>query len=89
MSTQDILKYCLQDALGIQQQTTFFELLHVLSCLCDNTHSKQGVEKLRTQVNIVCALIERDFPVSRQVSFYSKQNKIMELQEVVIFWKNC
>lgn len=67
LTTDGILKFCLRDCLGECQRATLFKLLDVLSCICDEVQHSGNLEDLKTKVNIVCAEVERDFPISIQV----------------------
>ena len=53
--------------LGTNQRQTLFELLDVLSHLCHDEQDPSLLDQLESSVNVVCAKLERDFPISVQV----------------------
>ena len=57
--------------LGESQRKTFFDLLDVLTKICSDVHDPMKLDSLQLETNIVLAKVERDFPVSIQVSVYS------------------
>ena len=63
------MKFCLRGLLGDKQRQTFFKFLDVLALLCQDSISADSLPVLDMEVNLVLALIERDFPISVQVSF--------------------
>ncbi|XP_028515012.1 uncharacterized protein LOC110239599 isoform X2 [Exaiptasia diaphana] len=67
VATQGIIKYCLQDALGNNQRATFLSFLDFLKKVHSDEHTDESIKELQLEVNLVCARIERDFPVSVQV----------------------
>ena len=63
------MKFCLRGLLGDKQRQTFFKFLDVLALLCQDSISADSLPVLDMEVNLVLALIERDFPISVQVNF--------------------
>ena len=63
------MKYCLKGLLGNKQRQTFFKILDVLALLCQDSITADNLPFLDMEVNLVLALIERDFPISVQVNF--------------------
>lgn len=68
VATDGILKFCFRNPLlGKNQRTTIFKLFDILAALCDDFQDSRQVEALEEEINVVLALIERDFPISIQV----------------------
>ena len=67
VATHGILKFCLRNTLGHRQRQSLFQLFDVLSKICLEVMSSDVVDKLKEDVHIVLACIERDFPMSIQV----------------------
>ena len=61
------MKYCLRGLLGNKQRRTFFKILDVLALLCQDSITADNLPFL--DMDLVLALIERDFPISVQVNF--------------------
>lgn len=61
------MKYCLKGLLGNKQRQTFFKILDVLALLCQDSITADNLPFL--DMDLVLALIERDFPISVQVNF--------------------
>ena len=68
IATQGILKYCLQGLLAHQQQKSFFFFLDILTKLLQETHLKDNLDQLEEDMNVALAQLEKDFPVSMQVT---------------------
>ncbi|XP_068736917.1 uncharacterized protein [Montipora capricornis] len=67
VATDGILKFCFRNPLlGKSQRTTIFKLFDILAALCDDIQDSRQVEALEEEINVVLALIERDFPISIQ-----------------------
>lgn len=66
IAVDGILKFCLRGMLGKNQRQTLFELLDVLSHLCHDEQDPSLLDQLESSVNVVCAKLERDFPISVQ-----------------------
>ena len=62
-----ILKYCLREMLCKKQRETFFFFLDTMSKVLRESHEKLKLNELEQDVNKALALLERDFPVSKQV----------------------
>lgn len=67
LACKGILKYCLRDQLGTQQEETLFTFYDCLACLFSEKHKHDELDALEEDFNTTLALIERDFPVSIQV----------------------
>ena len=63
------MKFCLRGLLGNKQRQEFFKILDVLALLCQGSITADKLPVLDREVNLVLALIERDFPISIQVNF--------------------
>ena len=63
------MKFCLRGLLGNKQRQEFFKILDVLALLCQGSITADKLPVLDREVNLVLALIERDFPISVQVNF--------------------
>lgn len=63
------MKFCLRGLLGNKQRQAFFKILDVLALLCQGSITADNLPVLDREVNLVLALIERDFPISVQVNF--------------------
>lgn len=61
--------------LGKNQRQTLFELLDVLSHLCCDEQDPSLLDQLES--NVVCAKLERDFPISVQVNELNKLNNAL------------
>lgn len=61
------MKFCLRGLLGDKQWQSFFKFLDVLAMLCQDSISADDLPIIDTEVNLVLALLERDFPISVQV----------------------
>ena len=59
------------------QRQTLFELLDVLSHLCRDEQDPSLLDQLESSVNVVCAKLERDFPISVQVNELNKLNNAL------------
>ncbi len=64
---QGILKYCLRGMLAQKQRDTFFCLLDVLTRVLQESHICSALDQLEQDMNEALALMERDFPMSKQV----------------------
>lgn len=62
------MKFCLRGLLGDKQRQSFFKLLDVLALLFQDSISADDLSNIDMEVNLVLALLERDFPISVQVS---------------------
>ena len=67
VATAGILKFCLRDSLGERQQESLYKFFDAISDLCSDKQAV-GNEDLQNNLNYACALMERDWPVSLQVS---------------------
>ena len=68
IAAQGILKYCLRGLLGQQQRETLYYFLDIIASVLQETHARSTLTKLEEDMNVALALLERDFPVSTQVS---------------------
>ena len=66
--TEGILTFALKDCLGKQQRVSFFKLLQALSQILAPNITQDEANKLAENINLDLALVERDFPISVQVS---------------------
>ena len=64
---QGVLKYCLLNLLGKQQEETLSFFFDTITALLDESHKKDNLTKLRDDLNTALAMLERDSPVSVQV----------------------
>ena len=62
------MKFCLRGLLGDKQRQSFFKLLDVLALLFQDSISADDLSNIDMEVNLVLAMLERDFPISVQVS---------------------
>ena len=62
-----ILKFCIHDLIGPQQQSTLFAFCDVMTRLCSHEVDAQTFENLEADTHHALALLERDFPVSLNV----------------------
>ena len=62
------MKFCLKGLLGDAQRQSFFKFLDVLALLCQDSIKVDDLPVIDKEVNLVLALLERDFPVSIQVN---------------------
>ena len=62
-----ILKYCLRGMLAPRQRRTFFLFLDTIQRVLQESHTEDALDKLEQDLNEALALLERDFPVSKQV----------------------
>ncbi len=53
--------------LGERQRETFFFFLDVIARVVQELHSQSDLDALEEDMNIALALLERDFPMSKQV----------------------
>ena len=67
MVCQGVLKYCLLDMLGKDQQQTLFYFLDTLTASLAESHVRDSLNKLRRDFNTALAMLERDFPLLIQV----------------------
>ena len=65
--SQGILKYCLRGMLGATQRQTLFAFVDVTTKLLQEHQDPTQLAKLEEDMNLVLALLERDFPASIQV----------------------
>ena len=63
------MKFCLRGLLGNKQRQTFFKIFDVLALLCQESITADNLPILDMEVDLVLALIERNFPISVQVNF--------------------
>ena len=61
------MKFCLRGLLGKEQCQTLFKFLDALADLCSEEQNPSKIQLLEDRINLVCALMERDFPVSLPV----------------------
>ena len=66
-----VLKYSLREMLGPEQRSSLFRFLDALTQLYSEKHDKLKLSELRVELNVALALMERDFPVSIQVSIFA------------------
>lgn len=64
--SQGVFKYCLLDMLGAKQQKTLFYFFDVLRSVLAESHVIAELSKLKEELNLALALLERDFPISIQ-----------------------
>ena len=64
---QGILKYCLRGMLAPRQRQTFFFFLDTIQKVLQESHTEADLNMLEQDMNKALALLERDFPVSKQV----------------------
>ena len=67
-AARGILKYCLRDMLGDQQQESLIVFMDAISALCAPPHSNASIQLLKEQVTLALARLERYFPLSLQVN---------------------
>lgn len=67
VATKGVMKFCLRGLLGKEQCQTLFKFLDALAGLCLEEQEPSKIQELEDQLHLVCALMERDFPVSLQV----------------------
>ena len=65
---QGILKYCLKDLLGEFQRKAIFMFIDVCAKLFAEKHDADSVSSLLQEVNLALAQLEKDMPVTIQVS---------------------
>ena len=58
------MKFCLRGLLGDAQRQSFFKFLDVLALLSQDSINVDDLPVIDKEVNLVLALLERDFPVS-------------------------
>ena len=63
-----MLKYSLRGFLGDKQRETLFFFLDVITTILEEVHSSSRLDELQVQVDTALALMERDFPITVQVS---------------------
>lgn len=63
---QGVIKYYLLDMLGVKQQETLFYFFDVLRSVLAESHVIAELSKLKEELNLALALLERDFPISIQ-----------------------
>ena len=67
--TDGILKFCFRKPLlGKRQLVALFRFFDLLSALCDDVQDRQKVLKLEDEANVGLSLVERDLPISVQVT---------------------
>lgn len=64
---QGILKYCLRGMLAPKQRQTFFFFLDTIQRVLRESHTGAALDMLEQDMNKTLALLERDFPMSKQV----------------------
>lgn len=69
-----ILKYCLRDMLGRKQCGTLHFFLDTITSILGESHDLELLDQLGDKVNIALARLERDFPISIQVSVHTINN---------------
>ena len=62
------MKYCLRNLLGEKQRKTLFRFCDICSKLFSEMHDKSNTQNLIKEVNFTLAMLERDFPITIQVS---------------------
>ena len=62
-----MLVFALMGCLGEDQRSTLCKFLQVLEKILNPQHLLNEVQSLHEDINIVLALVERDFPISVQV----------------------
>ena len=67
MVCQGVLKYCLMDMLGRNQQETLFYFFDCVTAILPESHVHDNLNNLRNDFNKALAMLERDFPLSIQV----------------------
>lgn len=55
--------------LGDQQRQTVIKFMDAIAALCAPSQDEDKIEKLKEQVNLALARVERDFPLSLQVNY--------------------
>lgn len=68
MACTGVFKYCLRDMLGRKQHETLSFFLDTMTSVLAECHDPALVDNLSDQVNIALVRLERDFPISIQVS---------------------
>ena len=68
MVSQGILKYCLNGLLGELQRKTIFMFIDVCAKLFAEKHDANEISSLLQEVNLALAQLEKDMPVTIQVS---------------------
>lgn len=63
------MKYCLKDLLGNQQRKAVFHYVDVCCKIMAEKQSVSDVPDLLADMNSVLAILERDMPITIQVSF--------------------
>ena len=67
VAARGILKYCVRDMLGHNQQESLILFTDAISALCAPSHEEANLQLLKDQVTVALARLERDFPLSLQV----------------------
>ena len=68
IAAHGIFKYCLRGMLAHKQRGTFLFFLDTIQRVLQESHTEASLDQLEQDVNEALALLERDFPVSKQVS---------------------
>lgn len=64
------MKYCLRGLLGVKQRKTLFHFCDICTKLFSESHDKSNTQNLIKEVNLTLAMLERDFPITIQVSYH-------------------
>ena len=70
IASQGILKFCLQNLLGLEQRKAVFKFCDICTMLFSEVHNPAGVHKLLEETNLALAILEKNMPVTIQVSIY-------------------
>lgn len=62
------MKYCLRNLLGEDQRKALFLFCDMCSKLLSECHNKADIQILINEINVTLAILERDLPVTIQVS---------------------
>lgn len=67
--SQGVMKYCLKGLLGNEQRKAVFQYVDVCCKILAEKQSVSDVPDLLAEMNSVLAILERDMPITIQVSF--------------------
>ena len=70
IASQGILKFCLQNLLGLEQRKAVFKFCDVCTMLFSEVQDQAKVHKLLEETNLALATLEKDMPVTIQVSMH-------------------
>ena len=68
IASQGLLKFCLRNLLGFEQRQAIFKFLDLCSMLLAEVHSQSEVNELLKEANLALAILEKNMPITIQVS---------------------